>query len=179
MSAADQRSSSEDQFRADLDRTFRAPLTAFFLSRVRDRSEAEDLTQEVFVRILHHASDIDPGRAKSYVFTAAANLLRDRSRRAAVRQTQALATSDGSEPVSPELVEEISPERVLLGRQTLAGVLAALEGLPHRTRDIFVLYRIEHMKQHEIASLLGLSHGSVENHLVKAMTYLTERFERP
>ena len=42
-----------------------------------------------------------------------------------------------------------------------------------------MLYRIEKMKQHEIAALYGLSHGAVEKHLVKAMAYLTERFERP
>lgn len=180
MGDPDKRQSSVERFRAELDLTFRAPLIAYFLRRVRDRAEAEDLTQEVFVRILGQSETIDPVRAKAYVFAAAANLLRDRARRAAVRQTSSFSTlDDHAQPLSPALVEEISAERVLVGKETLRQVLLALDGLSKRTRDIFVLYRIEKMKQHEIATLLGLSHGAVEKHLVKAMTFLTERFERP
>lgn len=171
--------SGTDKFRTELDRTFRAALVAFFVKRVRDRSEAEDLTQEVFLRILRQAETIDPARAKSYVFTIAINLLRDRARTAAVQRTETHGALDAETDISAALVEDISPERVLLGKQTLAEVLAALESLSQRTRDIFVLYRIERMKQHEIAALLGLSQSAVEKHLVKAMTYLTERFERP
>jgi RNA polymerase sigma factor (sigma-70 family) len=165
------------QFEADLDRTFRAPLTAFFLKRVRDRAEADDLTQEVFLRILRQAEGIDPSRAKAYVFTAAANLLRDRSRMSAFRRTDALVESD--ERIIAGLVEDISPERVLLGKQTLRAVMSALDGLETRTRDIFVLYRIERMKQQEIANLLGISLSSVEKHLVKAVTFLTQKFDWP
>lgn len=180
MGDPDKRQSPVERFRAELDLTFRGPLIAYFLRRVRDRAEAEDLTQEVFVRILNQSETVDPARAKAYVFTAAGNLLRDRARRAAVRQTSTFSTlDDPTQPLSAALVEEISAERVLVGRETLREVLLALDGLSQRTRDIFVLYRIEKMKQHEIATLYGLSHGAVEKHLVKAMTYLTERFERP
>lgn len=180
MGEAEQSATSEARFKAELDRTFRRPLIAYFLRRVGDRAEAEDLTQEVFVRVLNQSEHVDPARAKAYVFTAAANLLRDRARRAVTRRTGAhTALDDAAQGEIPELTEEISPERVLVGRETLKAVLLALDGLSQRTRDIFVLYRIEKMKQHEIAALYGLSHGAVEKHLVKAMTYLTERFERP
>jgi RNA polymerase sigma factor (sigma-70 family) len=180
MGDPEKRQSSVERFKADLDWNFRGPLIAYFLRRVRERSEAEDLTQEVFVRILNHSETVDPARAQAYVFTAAGNLLRDRARRAAVRQTSTFSTlEDPAQTLSLDLVEEINAERVLVGRETLRQVLLALDGLSQRTRDIFVLYRIEKMKQHEIASLYGLSHGAVEKHLVKAMAYLTERFERP
>jgi RNA polymerase sigma factor (sigma-70 family) len=111
------------------------------------------------------------------VFTAAANLLRDRSRMSAFRRTDALVESD--ERIIAGLVEDISPERVLLGKQTLRAVMSALDGLETRTRDIFVLYRIERMKQQEIANLLGISLSSVEKHLVKAVTFLTQKFDWP
>lgn len=167
------------EFRGELDRNYRGPLLAYFVRRVQNQHEAEDLTQEVFVRLLHQ-HDIDPTRAKSYVFTIAANLLRDRLRRAVTRRTTTFGTFEADGQVQiPALVEEISAERVLIARETLRDVLRALEGLGKRTRDIFVLYRIEHMKQHEIATLLGLSHSAVEKHLVKAMAHLTNRFDRP
>jgi RNA polymerase sigma factor (sigma-70 family) len=180
MSVAGQRPTEVERFRADLDRTYRGPLVAYFLRRVGDRSEAEDLTQEVFARVLNRSETIEPARAEAYVFAAAANLLRDRARRSITRHKSAHTAMDDTGAFEiPELTEEISPERVLVGKETLREVLLALDGLSLRTRDIFVLYRIERMKQHEIAALFGLSHGAVEKHLVKAMTYLTQRFERP
>jgi RNA polymerase sigma-70 factor (ECF subfamily) len=66
-----------------------------------------------------------------------------------------------------------------LGKETLQDVLAALGELSERTRDIFVLYRIEKMKQHEIASLYGLSLSAVEKHVLRAITHLSKRFGRP
>lgn len=180
MGDAHQNACDAERFRAELDRNFRGPLTAYFLRRVGDRTEAEDLTQEVFLRMLHHSAGIDPLQARAYVFKAAANLLRDRARRAVTRFSHAHASlDDPAQKDIPELKEDISPERVLSGRETLHAVLKALDGLSQRTRDIFVLFRIENMKQREIAALYGLSHGAVEKHLVKAMTYLDERFERP
>lgn len=171
---------SHEQFRAELDRSFRLPLIAYFLRRVGDRSEAEDLTQEVFMRVLRNIDVVDVPRAKAYVFTAAANLLRDRARQAAVRQTESRGSlDDPSAPLGRDLVEEIDPERVLLGKDDLHEVLTALDELSERTRDIFVLYRIEKMKQHEIATLYGLSLSAVEKHVVKAILHLSKRFGRP
>lgn len=174
-----QQQSSTERFSAELDRNFRQPLIAYFLRRVGDRSEAEDLTQEVFVRVLRQAEAIDTTRARAYVFTAAANLLRDRARQALARQTRAHGSlDDPAHSHCPQLIEEIDPERVVVGKQSLVEVLDALHGLSERTRDIFVLYRIEKMKQHEIATLYGLSLSAIEKHIVKAVTYLSERFER-
>jgi len=180
MAETDPSNSEAERFRSELDRNFRAPLTSYFMRRVGDRAEAEDLTQEVFVRMLYHSEDIEPSRAKAYIFSAAGNLLRDRARRAVTRHTRAhQPLGDPAESENSEMREEISPERVVMGRETLRDVLLALDSLNQRTRDIFVLYRIERMKLHEIAALYGLSQGAIEKHLVKAMDHLNERFERP
>jgi RNA polymerase sigma factor (sigma-70 family) len=179
MGESEQSQSAVERFKAELDQSFRHALISYFVRRVGDRAEAEDLTQEVFLRVLRHSKDIDPTTAKAFVFVAAGNLLRDRARRSVTRQKHAHTPLDDLEHHEiHELREEISPERVLVGRETLKAVLLALDGLNQRTRDIFVLYRIEKMKQHEICALYGLSHAAIERHLVKAMTYLNERFER-
>lgn len=143
---------------------------SFFLRRMRDVTEAEDLTQEVLLRISERAATIDPSRPDAYVFQIAANMLRDRARRYKVRnayQAEASALRAG-------WVEELDPDRVVQGRQSLGAVLAALNALPERTRTIFVLFRMEHMKQREIATMLGISVRTVEQHVIRASVSLKQ-----
>src|SRR5580692_12721017 len=102
----------------ELDRAFRGPLLAYFLKRVKSRNEAEDLTQEVFVRLLNHPDKNNGQTIDGYVFTIAANLLRDRAKSVAAahdRRNQSLERLDEQDAFSASLVEDRSPERVLVG----------------------------------------------------------------
>jgi RNA polymerase sigma-70 factor (ECF subfamily) len=69
-------------------------------------------------------------------------------------------------------VEEISPERVLQGRQAVTALRTALEELPQRTRAIFLLHRFEGLKYKEIARRLGISSSSVEKHMMAAIKHV-------
>ena len=151
---------------------FRPALMAFFLRRIRNHSEAEDLTQEVLLRVAQRGATIDASRPDAYVFQIAANLLRDRGRRHKVRATY----QAGLGATEATWVEELDPDRVLQGKQSLSTVLAALRQLPERTRTIFVLFRLENMKQREIADMLGISVRTVEQHVVRASVHLRDRF---
>jgi RNA polymerase sigma-70 factor (ECF subfamily) len=82
--------------------------------------------------------------------------------------------SDGQ--LESELVEEISPERVLLSKDSLADVLRSLEELGELTRNIFILFRLENMKQKDIAALYGIGRSTVEKHVVKAVVHLAKRY---
>lgn len=156
-----------------LDAHYRAALMSFFLRRVGCRAEAEDLTQETFARLLASVETSRLDNVGAFVFTIATNLLRDRGRRSRVRgQEISISPSDQSDQVPPELVEEIAPERVLLGREDLAQVLKALDMLGERTRDIFILARLERMKVREIAALFGMPASTVEKHLMRATLHL-------
>ena len=166
---------------ARLDARYRAPLMSFFLRRVAERAEAEDLTQEVLVRMIARGGEIDLERADAFVFTIAANLIRDRARTAAARHRAAHAPIEDlykNTAVDPDLVEDRSPEHVLLGRESLKAALSALNELGPRTRHIFVLYRLENMKRRDIAVLYGISVSAVEKHVAKALDHLMARLER-
>lgn len=159
---------------ARLDARFRGPLISYFLRRVRDLAEAEDLTQEVFMRLLAASQRSEIEDAEALVFVTAGNLLRDRGRKAA-RRGEGRIDLDLAHEVAREFVEDRHPERVLLAKETFAEVLAALDELGERTRDIYVLFRLENMKQKEIAALFGIARSTVEKEVMKAAMHLALR----
>jgi RNA polymerase sigma factor (sigma-70 family) len=166
----------------ELDRSFRGPLLAYFFKRVKNRNEAEDLTQEVFIRLLNHPDKNNGRTLDGYVFTIAANLLRDRAKSAAAahdRQVQSLDLLVENDAISANLVEGRNPERVLVGRQTVQDVLDALAELGERTRDVFILARLENVQHREIAAIYGISVSMVEKLMMKAMAHLGARFLKP
>jgi RNA polymerase sigma-70 factor (ECF subfamily) len=152
-----------------LNERYRQALIAFFMRRLRDHSEAEDLTQEVFARLAVSRPETMEN-PDAYIFNVAANLLRDRKRRERVRfsyraEVEALG----------DRVEALDPARVLAGREALQETAAALEALPARTRAIFLLFRLEHLRQAEIADIYGISVSAVQKHLVRATAALVRR----
>ncbi|MGC8517620.1 MAG: RNA polymerase sigma factor [Steroidobacteraceae bacterium] len=155
---------------------FSAPLRSYFLRRVRDRDNAEDLTQEVLLRVFR-AGEIEAiERPESYVFKVAANLLKDLRRRAARRPGEVSSPLEEGEEGAPEaLIDERSPERVMLGEASLAQVLEALGELTELTRNVFILFRLENMKQKDIAALYGIAQSTVEKHVMRAMLHLATR----
>ena len=163
----------------ELDGRFRAPLMAYFLRRVGNRSDAEDLTQETFARLVGAENfDYGEGRATGYVFRVASNLLRDRKKSAGYKKQIPFSACNPElvERISAEISEVREPERVLIGRESLIEVLKCLDKLGERTKHIFILYRLEGMKQKDIAELLGIGLSSVEKHCMVAMAFLVARF---
>lgn len=162
---------------------FYRPLMSFFLRRVRDREDAEDLTQEAFLRILRRDEAVPVDNPESYVFRVAVNLLRDRARRAASHRVGEHASLDdhtadlsSSGKIEPALIEDRQPERVLLSQESLAEALRVLDDLGSRTRDIFMLARLERMRHRDIAAIYGMTVSAVEKHVAKAAVYLAEEF---
>ncbi len=168
------------QLRGELGARFSAPLMSFFLRRLKDRSQAEDLTQEVLLRVLRACGGDAIENADGYVFKTAVNLLKDQARRALRHGTpHFLSIEDALDgELQSELVEGRSPERVLLSEDALGEVLAALKELGELTRNIFILFRLESMKQKDIAALYGISQSTVEKHVMKAVLHLATRCGR-
>lgn len=156
---------------------FSAPLLNYFLRRVRDRAHAEDLVQDALLRVIRAAECEVIEHPESYVFKVAANLLKD-SRRHAVRHptvAYVAGEEDAGGKIEETLVDERSPERVLDGETSLAQVLRALNELSELTRNVFILFRLEHMKQKDIAALYGIGQSTVEKHVMRAMLHLARR----
>jgi RNA polymerase sigma-70 factor (ECF subfamily) len=149
--------------------TLRSSLSGYFRRRVRDRTEVDDLVQEVFVRIVGRDSMRPVEHLGRYVLRTAASVLADRGRRRSARRADAHVLFD------PDYhgEEDLDADRILAGREELRAATAALLSLPERTRTIFVLHRLEGCRYHEIAAQLGISVSAVEKHMMRAIRHLT------
>jgi RNA polymerase sigma-70 factor (ECF subfamily) len=152
---------------------YRQPLMRFFRRRTGTDAEAEDLTQEVFVRLLRQPDSASIDNPEAFLFRTALNLLRDRARRNRTRASHAAELAHRL-----DRFEGLSPERVLEGRQSLQRALQVLGELDERVRDAFVLHRLEGLKYAEIAELFGVSVSSVEKYVIKALAHLARRAGR-
>lgn len=153
-----------------LNRTYRPALMAYFLRRLRNHAEAEDMTQDVFVRLAK--SDRSAMRsAEAYIFQIAANLLRDRARREKHRfeYRGELQAQDGLG------VDTIDPDRILASQQAVTALATALADLPDLTRRIFICHRLEAIGRPAIAEAFSLSESAVDRHLAKATAFLIAR----
>ena len=113
----------------------------------------------------------------SFVFTIAANLLRDRGRKAHPPPRPAGEIDEHLvSEADPEFVEDRDPERVLLARESDRAALRALDELGERTRDIYVLFRLEDMRQRQIAALYGVVRQHRGEGRAQATLHLALRF---
>lgn len=150
--------------------THERELDAFLRRRVGVAGDAADLSQEVFLRLarLRRSEAVEDPRG--FLFTVAANLARDHLRRFARRQRREAG------PVDETLVcPSVNPEEALGTRQQQCVLREAIDLLPKRTREIFLLYYIEGCSYREIAERLELSPRTVEYHLRQALEFCRKR----
>lgn len=164
-------------FRAQLDSRYHGPLMAYFAKRIRNYSDAEDLTQETLLRILGSPTLAKLHHAEAYVFTIASNLLKEYRRKLQRFNPELRVCIEDAlaGELESELVEDLTPERLLLHRDSLKEAFRLLDELGERTRDIFVLFRLENVKQKDIATAFGISQSTVEKHVMRVATHLEAR----
>lgn len=150
-----------------LSRRLRPALMRYFQRRTASVSDAEELVQELFLRLLRRADLFELQNLDGYVFEAAANLARDRVRRHQARGGRHVHIDD-----IEAATDEPSPEQVVDGRKRMSLMLTALDGLPPRARTIVILRRFETLTYGQIADRLGISVSAVEKHMVRSMSAL-------
>ena len=148
-------------------------LRRFFTKRVGP-GEADDLVQEVFLRLQARAAGDAVENVERYLFRIANNVVVDRRRHDASHAITYLDPFDGAF----DLPDEVSPERSLAARQTLDELGAAIRELPPRTREAFIFHRFEEMTYPVIAQRMGISITGVEKLIKRALAQLAVKMER-
>lgn len=149
-------------------------LRAFFTRKV-GADEAQDLVQEVFL-CLHSRSVSDQvENVERYLFKVAHNVLASRHRHRVVQGAQYQVQLEAID----EPADELSPERILLGRREYERVIVAVRKLPPRAQTAFLLHRFRQMTYPAIAQHMGISRSAVKQLVLRAMTQLMEELDRP
>jgi RNA polymerase sigma-70 factor (ECF subfamily) len=148
---------------------YRARVYASAWRLMRDESAAADLSQEAFFRLWQGREQWEGnGSVAAYLIQVTRNLAYDGHRRQLVHERWREAAANEDSPRAP------SPEVLLAQEDVTLRVRDAIDSLPKRPREVFVLKRDAGLSYREIAEILGISPRTVELHMGKALRLLRE-----
>jgi RNA polymerase sigma-70 factor, ECF subfamily len=161
--------------------TYQKRVFRLVYTLVRDASEADAVTQDVFVKAFKGLRDFKGEAAfETWITRIAINSVRDgiRRRKPSIPFGD-LGGGDGEDelPAAFDPGDGTSPERDLLSREIRRRIGLALEDLSPRQRAVFVMKHYEERSIAEIGETIGLDEGTVKSHLFRAARKLRERLE--
>lgn len=143
------------------------PLVTYLTRLMNNQSEAEEIAQEVFVRVWQKADDYKPSfRASTWLHRIGHNLAIDQLRRR--KHSAEIDTKIDAAPASEQ------PSTLVERKQRATSLQAALDALPLRQKTAMLLKYEQDFANPEIASVLGLSVDAVESLLSRAKRQLTD-----
>ncbi|RZU41867.1 RNA polymerase sigma factor [Edaphobacter modestus] len=152
--------------------TYSTLLFRVAFSLLRSQAEAEDMVQDVFVRVLEHQRSLPEVREmRVWLVRIAWNLAIDRRRRIKPDQMDVVLAETLA-------ATSISAEKALDEAQRMQAVLRELERLPKVERHVLLLSSLEDLNTREIATVLGKTESAVRGLLSRARTRLRERLEK-
>lgn len=164
--AADQaRTQAEEAALAALVSQYAGTLYRVAFSVLRNPADAEDAVQEAFLRVLRHSSKLGEVRDhRVWLIRIVWNIVLDRKRRAKTRPE----TDDVTELARVLPSDGLSAEQIAAAAQHHAHVLACVEQLPGKERQVLLLSAFEELSSVEIAAVLGITESSVRSRLFRA-----------
>ena len=150
----------------ELYKRYEPEIRRYLARRLRCEHTAADLTQEAFLRLLRHGGEAILEKPRAYLYRIAANVLTDHHRRMAVQPAR-------SDDITLERAASDAPgqDRVVLARAELARLQSAVDSLPPRQREVFILHKFDGLSYAEIAAQLGISKNTVMVHMMKALAH--------
>lgn len=154
-------------------RLHRGELLRFLTARLGDAVEAEDILQELWIR-LHNAPGSPIANGRAYIFRMAQNLVVDRirERQRRMKRERLWLEARGEASTTGEPADQArNAEEALLEREETARLAATVASLPEGARRVFELHKQQGLSHAEVAMRLGISKSGVEKHMAVAMKY--------
>ena len=163
-------------------RRHKTPVYNFILRQIRSATVAEDLTQDVFVRVVQSAADFrHSARFSTWAYTIARNLCIDQLRKDKLRRHPSLDQAGGTDEDGPTLGERTADahpsrtvDRAAIGREVGDHIKQAVEDLPDDQREVFLLREVANIPFKDIAVMIGIPENTVKSR----MRYALERLQR-
>lgn len=148
-------------------------LRRLLASRGRSPEDIDDLMQEAFLRLQLYCRDTTVHNSEAFLVRTALNLSAMQGRRAQVGRSvtdedEVLAVMDSAP----------APDEVYAAQQRVSRVKAGLQRLGPRSREAFLLHRLEGLSYVQIAEQLGISVSMVEKHIARASFFLRDWMAR-
>jgi RNA polymerase sigma factor (sigma-70 family) len=147
---------------------YRDVAFAYALARLRDRDEAEDVTQETFIRAFLAVGRLrGPGSWEAWMMRILRNLCHDALRRKRAQQ---------AEPIKDDwLADAPSPEMIAIAGERRRELSAAVAALPEKYRVPLLMHYAARRTYREIAAVLGLPESTVVGRMAGALRLLRRR----
>jgi RNA polymerase sigma-70 factor (ECF subfamily) len=158
----------------------RDDLVRFFTRRLRSGAAAEDLVQDIYLRIATIEPGIEVRNTAAYLYRLGSNLMLDKIRgeqRRAARDhnwRDSHRTLLGAEAVS----EDPPADHAVAARQHLEAVVAVVRDMPQQTQRVFRMHKFDGQSHSEVAQTLGISRSAVEKHCMAALKRCAERLQQ-
>jgi RNA polymerase sigma-70 factor (ECF subfamily) len=150
---------------------FQGDIHRMIYYRIRVRMDAEDLTQDVFVRAYRSISRLrEPERFRSWLFTIAVNRVNDYLRKKRVRSI--FKSSDESieiQPVTTDIQEQPEALEQVLKKDFWRHIERITKKLSKMEREVFMLRFMDNLNINEIAQIVKKSESTVKTHLYRAL----------
>jgi len=160
---------------AYLDR--RHDLMRFFTARLRSAAAAEDIVQEIYLRIAGLSPKTEVHNPAGYLYRLGSNLMLDRlrsERRTSIRDHE-WRDSHHATFGADDVADQPAADDAVAARQRLAAIIALLRDLPEQTQRVFRMHKFDGLSHTEVAARLGISRSAVEKHVMTVLKRLAER----
>jgi len=153
---------------------YRTPLVHFLYRMVRNQANAEDLAQEVFLRVYRAREQYEPSaKFTTWMFRIATNLALNAKRDGRHRQLEVTigepGEADEGHPPPVEVADDQPGiESELIARDRTAMIRRAIEALPEKQRAAVLLHKYQEMGYDEIAKILQCSESALKSLLFRA-----------
>lgn len=147
-----------------------AALMQFLRHNWRNESDITDIRQDIYARVFATASQEIPRHPRAFLFTTARNILIDRVKHERIVPIEAATELETGAVAS----DEPGPDRRVIARDELRRLHDAIERLPKRCREAFLMRQVQGLSRREIALRMGIAEKTVKCHLNDAVRALAD-----